>query len=110
MYGLSEVHKLAAPLRPILLAIGSFNHKAAKWLTGKLSSLRDHPTNVRDSFKFIDNIKDEGYRNKIMVSFDVKSLFTNIPVLFTIKLIIDAIYQNGKSSNSNTLFNRFNQT
>ena len=40
-----------------------------------------------------------------MVSFDVKSLFTNIPVLFTIKLIIDALYHNSKSSNFNTLFN-----
>ena len=45
-----------------------------------------------------------------MVSFDVKSMFTNIPVSFTIKLIIDALYHNGKSSNSNTLFNGFNPT
>ena len=45
-----------------------------------------------------------------MVSFDLKSLFTNIPVLFTIELIIDALYHNDKSSNFNTLFNGFNPT
>ena len=45
-----------------------------------------------------------------MVSFDVKSLFTNISVSFTIKLIIDALYHNDKSSSSNTLFNGFNPT
>ena len=45
-----------------------------------------------------------------MVSFDGKNLFTNIPVSFTFKLIIDALYHSSKSSNSNTLFNRFNQT
>ena len=47
-----------------------------------------------------------------MVSFDVKSLFTNILVSFTTKLliIIDALYHNDNSSNSNTLFNGFDQT
>ena len=34
MYGLPKVHKPAVPLRPILSAIGSFNHEADKWLTG----------------------------------------------------------------------------
>ena len=98
------------PLRPILSAIGSFNHEAAKGLTGKLSFLRDHSTNIKDSFKFIDNIKDKCFQNKIKVSFDVKSLFTNISVSFTIKLIIDSLYHNDKSSNSSTLFNEFNPT
>ena len=60
---------------------------------GKLSFFRDHPTNLKDSFRFIDNIKNKCFQNKIMVSFDVKCLFTNIPVSFTIKLIIDALYQ-----------------
>ena len=64
MYGFLKVHIPAALLRPILLAIGSFNHKAAKWLLGKLSFLRDHPTNIKDSFKFIDNIKDICFQNK----------------------------------------------
>ena len=54
------------------------------------------------------SIKDKCFQNKIMVSFDVKSLFTNIPVSFTIKLIVDALYHNDKSSNSNTLFKGFN--
>ena len=114
MYGtVPKVHKPAVPLRPILSAIGSFNHEAAKWLTGKLSFLRDHPTNIKDFFKFIDNIKDICFQNKIMVSFDVKSLFTNTVFLFHSPLnliIIDALYHNDKSSNSNTLFNGFNPT
>ena len=41
------------------MAVSSFNHEAAKWLSGKLSLLRNHPTNIKDSFKFIDNIKDK---------------------------------------------------
>ena len=55
MYSLPKVHKPAVPLRPIFLALCSFNHEAAKWLTGKLSFLRDYPTNLNDSFRFINN-------------------------------------------------------
>ena len=110
MYDLPKVHKPAVPLRPILSAIGGFNHEAVKWLTGKLSFLQNHPTYIKNSFKFIDNIKDKCFQNKILVSFDVKSLITNISASFTIKLITDALYHNGKSSNSNALFNGFNQT
>ena len=98
IYGLPKVHKPAAPLRPVLLAIGSFNREAAKWLTYlflKISS------NLKDFFKFVDNIKykylNASFQNKIMIySFDVKSLFSNIPISFTIKLIIDALYHNIK--------------
>ena len=72
VYGLPKVHKPAVTLRPILSAIGSFNHEAAKLLTSKLSFLRDHSTNIKDSFKFFGNIKDKCFQNKIMVSFDVK--------------------------------------
>ena len=110
MHGLPKVHKPAVPLRPILSTIGSCNHEAAKWLTGKLSFFRDHSTNIKDSFKFIDEIKDKCFQNKIMVSFGVKRLLTNIPVSFTIKLNIDALYHNGTFSNSNILFSGFNQT
>ena len=49
-------------------------------------------------------------QDSLMASYDVKSLFTNIPVSFTIKLIVGALHHNGKSSNSNTLFNGFTQT
>ena len=70
MYGLPKVPKPAVPLRPNLSAIGSFNHEAVKWLTGKLSFLRDHPINIKDSFIFIDNIKDKCVQNMIMVFFE----------------------------------------
>ena len=63
---------------------------------------------TKNTIKIIkDNIKNKCFQNKIMVSFDVKSLFTNIPVTIIIKLIIDALYHNDKFSNSNTLFNEF---
>ena len=55
-YGLPQVQKPAVPLRPILSEIGGFKQEAAKWLTSKLSSLRNHPTNIKDYCKFTNNI------------------------------------------------------
>ena len=36
-----------------------------EWLTGKQSFPGDHPTNLKDFFRFIDNIKDECFQNEI---------------------------------------------
>ena len=35
-----------------------------------------------------------------MVSFDVKSLFTNVPLKYTIDLVLERIYDNGELSRS----------
>ena len=70
--GLLKLHKNVVPLRPILASTGSFNYKLAKWFSDKLASLRDHPTNLKNSFEFIDQIgKIDNLHNKTLVSFDV---------------------------------------
>ena len=96
LYGLPKLHKNGIPLRPILASTGSFTYKSAKRLSDKLASrasLRDHPTNLKDSFEFIDQIrKIDNLHTKALVSFDVKSLFTNIPVDFTIKLVLNQLF------------------
>ena len=65
-----------------------------KWLLQNLGFLREHPTNLKDSFIFVNNMKDKFLHNKVMVSFDVISLFTNIPVDYTINLILDKLFDN----------------
>jgi len=87
LYGLPKVHKENIPLRPILCSIGSFIYQCASWLSKSLSELRRHPTTAKDTFEFLRIIliaDHELDRNRIMCSFDVKSLFTNIPVDFTV--------------------------
>ena len=57
-----------------------------------------HPTNLRDSFEFVDQIrKIDNLHNKTLVSFDVKSLFTNIPVDFTIKSVLNQLFPDEQS-------------
>ena len=93
LYGLPKVHKDNIPLRPILCSIGSFSYQCASWLSKSLSELRRHPLTAKDTFDFLRIIADhELDRNCIMCSFDVKSLFTNIPVDFTVNLILDKVF------------------
>ena len=60
-----------------------------------MSVLRHHPSSLRDTFDFLDKIKNLTPGNKLMASLDVKSLFTHVPVNFTIGLILNNIFNNG---------------
>jgi hypothetical protein len=82
MYGLPKIHKQGVPLRPIVSSIGSPLQELARFLAG----LYHHKVEKRESF-----VKDSTYfvekiinihldSNDILVSFDVESLFTNIPI------------------------------
>ena len=105
LYGLPKIHKQNNPMRPILCSTGSYNHQCATWLTEILTPLRHHQTILKDTFEFLDKIKHVSIKDKIMASFDVKSLFTNILLQFTIKLILDQIFSNGV-----TLFHGLNKS
>ncbi|CAH8643572.1 unnamed protein product [Schistosoma mattheei] len=89
MYGLPKVHKHDVPLRPILSMINSPYHKVARWLAEKLEPVRRRLATytLKDSFQFADRLNRTNVADKFMVSFDVTSLFTNIPLLETIDII-----------------------
>ena len=52
----------------------------------------EHTT--KDSFTFVKDIKEVSFNNKFLVSFDVNSLFTNIPLNETIDIAVDLIFKN----------------
>ena len=93
MYGLPKVHKDGIPLRPILASTGSFNHECAKWFSDILSPLRSHSTNLKDTFSLTDEVKNLSLNDSVMYSFDIVSLFINIPLQFTLQLILDTIFK-----------------
>ena len=82
VYGLPKVHKEDVPLRPIVSAMKSPIHPLAKYLAHKLTPLAENvKSEVKNSSHFIDIIKTVKITNTdILVSFDVTSLFTKIPV------------------------------
>ena len=55
--------------------------------------LRESEYTVKNTKNFVDNIKKENIQKDYkMVSFDVKSLFTNVPLDRTISIILKRIY------------------
>ena len=97
MYGLPKIHKPDVPMRPILSTIDSHNYQVSKYLNNLLSPFIDSPFIVKDSFDFVNeitNFKNDGY---IMASFDIKSLFTNIPIDETCNIILDKIFLDKKT-------------
>ena len=91
MYGLPKIHKAGSPLRPILSMVGCFNHAFAQWIGRKLVDLRQAKHVTKDSFS-LDFLKESHLNGQYFVSYDVVSLFTNIPLDETINLIIDQLY------------------
>ena len=62
LYGLPKLHKPGIPLRPILSCSGSFNYECARWLSHSLNNLRQHPTNIPDTFQFLTKLSDISYK------------------------------------------------
>ena len=84
--------------RPIIDQTGTFTYNAAKVIGDYLRPLCKNQYNISDTQEFLKLIKelpplndDEQY-----VSYDVDSLFTNIPLKETINHILDEIYDNKK--------------
>ncbi|BHF70512.1 hypothetical protein SprV_0301356300 [Sparganum proliferum] len=82
IYGLPKVHKTEVPLRPIVSLIGAPNYKISKWLFQKLHPLtKNCETSIENSTEFLKKLQGITiFADEIMVSFDVVSLFTSIPL------------------------------
>ena len=99
MYGVPKVHKQGVPLRPILSMTNAPQHELAKWLAELLKPVLDkyNEHTVRDTFQFCENIEKFASERDVdrmyMCSFDVISLFTNIPLSRTIEICLDTLYR-----------------
>jgi hypothetical protein len=92
LYGSPKVHKPAPiPLRPILAAYNLPNFNIAKYLVPLLSPLTTNQFSVKNSFEFSKTIQDINPKH-FLVSFDVESLFTNVPLNETIEIILNALF------------------
>ena len=96
MRGLPKIHKTNIPMRPITSGIGSAPHRLAKVLARPLSSALGavSDAHLRNTDDLTEKIKDVDFTDKCLASFDVKSLFTNVPVdgaLETMKTVIDGL-------------------
>ena len=93
MRGLPKIHKPGTPMRPITSGVGSAPHRLAKVLAKPLSkalgSLSD--AHLKNSGHLLERLKEINAENKMLASFDVKALFTNVTVDGAMKAIEKAV-------------------
>ena len=99
-HGLPKIHKWfdgLPPFRPIIDTTGTAYQPVAKFLTNLLNPLTTNEFSIKDTFDAASHINnlpsklfDDGYK---FVSFDVKSLFTNVPLKKTVNIILNRIYK-----------------
>jgi hypothetical protein len=89
IYRLPKIHKEGVPLRPIVNTIGSPTYELAKYVARILGPLVGRTDSyIKDSRDFVELIKEEKIESKdMLISFDVVSLFTKIPLNEAIQVI-----------------------
>ncbi|CAF4267577.1 unnamed protein product [Rotaria sp. Silwood2] len=94
LYDLPKLHKPKEnyPLRPVTSAIKTVGYGLRKMLRNRLKHLRTSPYVIENSFDFLNKIKSSKNMDKILASFDVVNLFTNVPLTFTMDFILDQMY------------------
>ena len=82
MRGLPKTHKPGVPMRPITSGIGSAPHRLAKHLAKPLTSAlgKISDSHLKNSTDLLQKLREVDFSDKQLVSFDVKSLFTNVPI------------------------------
>ena len=97
LYGLGKIHKALKEeiptFRRILSAIGTPTYKLAKFCDKLLKPITTNEYTIKDSFSFAKEV-EEFDSNLKMATFDVKSLFTKIPLTETIGLCVENLYRN----------------
>ncbi|XP_068749298.1 uncharacterized protein [Montipora capricornis] len=92
LYGLPKVHKTGCPFRPIVSSVNTYNYNLASFLVDVLKPISTNQFTIKDSFSFVDWAKTHQHNNEIMCSFDVCSLFTNVPLDETIEICLSKLY------------------
>lgn len=89
IYGLPKIHKNDVPLRPIVSCIQSPFNLLSKFLKNILNNIvYKNNYYIRDSIDLKEKIKDITIpQNYILVSLDVISLYTSIPIKLVTKVI-----------------------
>ena len=92
IYGLPKLHKPDTPLRPIVSSIGTYGYEISKLLSEILKPLTSNEFIVKDSFSFVNEILTLS-DVQFMASFDIVSLFTNIPLQEAIDITLDKLFK-----------------
>ena len=104
IYGTPKMHKFSSSdsfpkCRPIVSSIGTFNYNLARFVCDLLSPLVPNYYSCKNNFSFVSQIKNAILSKTFLVSYDVSSLFTNIPLQETIDVAINLIFNHNPNLN-----------
>ena len=104
IYGTPKMRKFSSSdlfpkLCPIVLSISTFNYNLARFLCDLLSPLVPNNYSCKDTFSFVSQIKNANLSKIFLVSYNVTSLFTNIPLQETIDIAINLIFNHNPNLN-----------
>ena len=99
LYGMAKHHKDGCPMRPVLSAINTPEYQLAKWIERHLKPFVDNRHSVPSSSIFVDQLSQiKPSANEICVSFDIKSLYTNVPLNEVVEDIVATVYSDSAAS------------
>ena len=99
IYGLVKVHKTDNPVRPVVSMIGTPEYKLAKFLDVIIKPYMPQTYMLQSTNHFLEQLNNFQFSSdQTVVSFDVSSLFTNVPLEETIQIITNAIYSENNSN------------
>ena len=99
LYGLPKIHKQGTPVRPVLSARKTPIYNLSKFLIQFLEPYTHNEFTLKNSGQLIDELKNVQLNNEsYMVSFDIESLYTNIPVKESIDIALNQIINNNDAS------------
>ena len=80
-YGVVKIHKEGYPLRPIVSAVGSATYTMSKYVSRILTPyVKETPSYIANTMALLKKLENVSIaEDEIIVSFDVKSLYTNVP-------------------------------
>ena len=95
MYGMAKHHKTDCPLRPVLSAIDTPEYGLCKWLEIQLKPLLKSKWIINSNIEFMDSLKTiKPKEGDVCRTFDIKSLYTCVPLEETINMVADDVYSN----------------
>ena len=94
-YGLPKIHKAGTPLRPIVSSRGSITYGVAKELSHIIKPLvGQSPHHLKNIQHFIQQLQGKKLEpGETITSFDVKALFTSVPVQPSIQIVKQRLQQ-----------------
>ena len=91
IYGNVKTHKANNPLRPIISQIPSPTYNVAKQINDIITPYMPNQFALKSTDEFLDLLQSTENKG-MLASLDVESLYTNVPILDTIEIILDNVF------------------